>query len=193
MKKTRAILAVIMIMTAVFTLSVYRADGGSPSQTVEQDIEAFKHRIPENGIDEVFGLEILAAVSPEDMDLLSEKIGEFDYEILKEKAEGDTASVTVKVTTYEFGSEVQKVIRGIFFDGIFSAFSDSESIRKEEIAEILRERLGGLEKKKYSKKVEIDCRKENGEWVSDLENNERFLDAASGGVVSVIRKYERYF
>ena len=183
--------AVIMILALCFSLPVYGADGESPSEAVGRDIEVFRENARGNGVNGIVDLSGHSGYSQEDMEMLSEKLCDFEYEIVGEEAEEDTAAVTVKVTTYNFGKELQKVIREIFFDNLFS-FSDPENIDEEEIVEILRDRLGGLEKKKYSEKVVINCTKENGEWVSDLDKNQEFRNAAFGGVISVIRKYEEY-
>lgn len=187
----KALLAVIMILTIGLSLPVYGADKESPSEAVIQDIEIFKEKTRGDGVNGIVDLSGHSGYSQDDMEMLSEKLCDFDYEILGEDVEEDTAAVTVEVTTYAFGKELQKVIREIFFDNLFS-FSDPENIDEEEVAAILRDRLGGLEKKKYSEKVVINCTKENGEWISDLGKNEKFRDAAYGGVVSVIQKYEEY-
>lgn len=112
-------------------------------------------------------------------------IQKFDYKIQDEKIskDGKTATVRVKISTYDFGNtykEVAQEIKEGIDEGKINKDTDIDSYV---IDQFLTKALQ-LKDKKYTKEVIINCKNANKNWEDDIYNNEDFQDAILGGMLT---------
>lgn len=112
-------------------------------------------------------------------------IQKFDYKIQDEKIskDGKTATVRVKISTYDFANtykEVAQEIKEGIDEGKINKDTDIDSYV---IDQFLTKALQ-LKDKKYTKEVIINCKKASKDWEDDIYNNEDFQDAILGGMLT---------
>lgn len=118
---------------------------------------------------------------------LAQKLQDFDYEISNEQIDGDSATVDVKITTYNLGEAFSNFISDYLQQGISMYLSGSSEDEISQFAvSTLQEQLEGMEKS-YSSTVTVPLEKVDGDWkVSEYDQNSELFDALSGGFVSSI-------
>jgi hypothetical protein len=126
---------------------------------------------------------------------LTNKLLDFDYSIGEEKISGDSATVSVKFTTYKFGSMFDSVLSEYMQKAFTYAFSDTEvSDEKTEefLYDSLEKQLDQLKEKNYTKTVDISLKKTDDGWkVEKLDGDE--IDAITGGVYSTMETWSKAF
>lgn len=112
------------------------------------------------------------------------KLQEFDYQVIGEKDGGDTATVTVKITTYPFGEVYEKNFKeeskGIDAGNLGEA-------DKTKLDNTILKDLANVKDKTYTQEVNIECHKDGGEWVGNFETVD-FMNALFGGLITQIYK-----
>ena len=102
------------------------------------------------------------------------------------KEEGDHATVTVRIKTYDFG-------RAYLAEWTDYLREHSDSLNGDEeltgFYEELFAKLSALDKKESIKDVDIVCVKplDNGEWIANIKDNEQLQDAVFGGMMSEMK------
>ena len=112
-------------------------------------------------------------------------IQKFDYKIIDEKVskDGKSATVRVKISTYNFGEAYNEVAKQIKNDIDEGKINKDTNIDNYVISEFLPKALA-LKDKKYTKEIIIKCNKEKKEWKNDIYENEDFKDSILGGMLT---------
>lgn len=180
----------IICMSAVMTMSLIGCGGSGPKDQVKKDINAIKKESTENIVksmgDSLKDLKDYG-ISKKSIEGFTEKLKDFDYEILDEKVDGDKATVNVKITTYDFKSSVKKSFQSLYQ----KALNGEIKSEKELYAYIDKEVFGSLNKlkdKTLSKKVKINCKKKDGKWETDIEQNQDFQNAILGDLEAGVQE-----
>ncbi|MGI5873501.1 MAG: hypothetical protein ACOX8R_02430 [Bacillota bacterium] len=125
---------------------------------------------------------------------LADKLCDFDYEILDETIDGDTAKVEVKLTTYDFATVANGTMSQVFTTAFSMVFSDDEfddSKTEELFNTVLLGKLGEQTEKTKTATIAIPLtRTESGWKIDKLSKDETFLDALSGGGYSAMKNFE---
>ena len=116
---------------------------------------------------------------------------DFDYEIKEEAVdkESGTAVVTVTITTYDLGNAYRAAYDMAISDaaeGVIDEETDVDTYVYNTMFDLLLK----SDTKDYVVDVDIHCEQnELGDWETDLETNEAFHDAWSGGLNSAIAEH----
>lgn len=174
----KRIIAVITVLAMMMSLA---ACGKSPSDCVKQELDVVKSASSESLIQEA-----LNGANIEDNELLEPlvaKLQDFDYEVVDEKVDGDTAVVTVKVTTYPFGV----LLKGTYDELVEQAMKgELGDLDEKALTQKLYEPMINATDKTYVQDVEIKCTKNGAGWEGNYEENNEFLDAVFGGLMSAM-------
>lgn len=185
MKKSIKRIAIILMSFAII-FSFTACKKTSPSEVVEKDLKDLQSEsvkeveVPYVNKDNADSKEL------EDKYLKwINMIQKFDYKIQDEKIskDGKTATVRVKISTYDFGNtykEVAKEIKEGIDEGKINKDTDIDSYV---IDQFLTKALQ-LKDKTYTKEVIINCKKASKDWEDDIYNNEDFQDAILGGMLT---------
>ena len=156
-----------------------------PEKKVAKELDALK--TSESVGSEVSDMEkLLSDEGKENFDSFLKKLRDFDYELTGVKEEGDHATVTVRIKTYDFG-------RAYLAEWTDYLREHSDSLSGEEeltgFYEELFAKLAALDKKESIKDVDIVCVKplDNGEWIANIKDNEQLQDAVFGGMMSEMK------
>jgi hypothetical protein len=126
---------------------------------------------------------------------LTDKLLDFDYSVGEEKINGDTATVSVKFTTYKFGSMFDSMLSEYMQKAFTYAFSDtdlSDEKTEELLYDSLEKQLDQLKEKNYTKTVDINLKKTDDGWkIKKLNGDE--IDAITGGVYSTMETWSKAF
>lgn len=195
-KKFLALITAVVLSVTLAACGGSKAD--SPSATTETFLKAVKKQ-DQQTLKSVYLGDSDSIISDSDIDASNTKVPidqnlksllfDFDYAIQEEKTEGDTAVVTVEITTYPLGD----VFTEWFQEFIAKAFSvdmigaKSEDLQKDAM-EALQKKFKNV-KKTYKSKVDIHLEKKDADWkVSDFKGNLDFLNAVTGGILDSMKK-----
>ena len=155
MKSMKKILALCLVVaTAVVVTSCGK--NATPSDAVEtelkgiqtEEIKDLKKSMP-NSLD--------SSYDKQWGDFLK-KIQDFDYKVKNEKVSGKKATVTVTITTYDFGQAYQSTYDQIVNDAKSGSLTSSTDVTKYTY-DLLFKNILGVKDKKYTKDVVINCKK----------------------------------
>ncbi len=121
-------------------------------------------------------------------DSLYPRLLDFEYKIVDEAVDGDTAKVTIDVTTYNIGSEYSKAVGEYFSEGLSLALSGSteEQLQAFLVGKI-RSHLESLTTKDYTKSVDINLKKKGDTWiVNTIKREDKFTNVITGGLRAAI-------
>ena len=156
-----------------------------PEKKVAKELDALK--TSESVGSEVSDMEkLLSDEGKDNFDSFLKKLRDFDYELTGVKEEGDHATVTVRIKTYDFG-------RAYLAEWTDYLREHSDSLSGEEeltgFYEELFAKLAALDKKESIKDVDIVCVKplDNGEWIANIKDNEQLQDAVFGGMMNEMK------
>lgn len=182
MKKLIAVVA-----TALMALSLLAGCGAkqSPSDAVSEWMEAFKS----GSVNEASSISAsLAGASEEDMKLFLKKAQDLDYEIVEEKLadDGKSATVKVKITTYDFGAGMTNFVDKMMQDAMSGKITEKDVTTEKLISRMIAE-MTALEDKDYEKEVVANLTLDDKTWKPDIESNAEFLDAVLGGLLTAAK------
>lgn len=122
------------------------------------------------------------------------KLLEFDYEVLKEKIDGEKATVDVKITTYNLGDTFTVFVGEYLAQALALAFSDVEEAAVESLGtKLFKEKAGNMEKT-YTKTLSIPLSQVDGAWIVDeIDEDSPFINALTGGLVDAAKELENSF
>lgn len=111
-----------------------------------------------------------------------EKLHDFDYEITDEKIsdDGESADVTVKITTYDFGNAYLDTYEELLQK------NDPDKITQDMLYGTMFKKMSELKDKKYSEKITVKCTKSDDEWKPSLNGNAQFQNALFGGTIKIV-------
>lgn len=201
MRKT---LTGIMILMMAFCLC--GCGEKSPSDVVKDAFEAMKTQDAETvnllyGGDDVdfnqmFGENSVdSSLDEENQALLMEKFLDFGYTIDDEQINGDKATVTVTITTYDFDTAFQDYMREALTTAFSYAFSDaSDDEINQAINASLSTILNGLTEKDKVQTATLSLTKSDDGWIiDDFTDNTEFIDAITGGAYSTVKNMSDSF
>lgn len=146
----------------------------TPTDALKADMEVAKSS-PEEIIGDIgetgFGEEATMA--------LVDKVLDFDYELLDEEIDGDTATVKTTITTYPFGEIFKNVITDIFAEALSGKEMTTEEAAKL-MDQSLLDRLDEAEKS-YKTTVSIKLTKEGDNWI--VQESTEMSNALTGGLL----------
>lgn len=179
MKKAKKILLAGLVFAMVLAMTAC-GKNSTPSESVESELKAVQNE----------SISDLEKTMPNTMDSsysddwksFLKKIQKFDYKIKDEKIKGNKATVTVTIKTYDFGNAYQETYNQIVQDAQSGTITSSTDVTKY-VYDLMFKNLLAVDKKTYSKDVVINCKKnDKGEWETDVQSNEQFLNAIMGGL-----------
>ena len=179
MKKAKKILLAGLVFAMVLAMTAC-GKNSTPSESVESELKAVQNE----------SISDLEKTMPNTMDSsysddwksFLKKIQKFDYKIKDEKIKGNKATVTVTIKTYDFGNAYQETYNQIVQDAQSGTITSSTDVTKY-VYDLMFKNLLAVDKKTYSKDVVINCKKnDDGEWETDVQSNEQFLNAIMGGL-----------
>ncbi|MDO4383488.1 MAG: hypothetical protein Q4C18_03220 [Eubacteriales bacterium] len=120
---------------------------------------------------------------------------QFEYKMGEEKIDGDSATVTVDITTYKMGDTFVAGFKDFFSQAmdLYNSNASDEEVSKV-MADSLHKKLSGLKKKEYKETATFHLSKENGKWVIDEmddDDNEAALNALTGGMMDATNKIDK--
>ena len=181
MKRAASVIALLLCVL----IAAGCAAKSEPEKKVAKELDALK--TSESVGSEVSDMEkLLSDEGKDNFDSFLKKLRDFDYELTGVKEEGDHATVTVRIKTYDFG-------RAYLAEWTDYLREHSDSLSGEEeltgFYEELFAKLAALDKKESIKDVDIVCVKplDNGEWIANIKDNEQLQDAVFGGMMSEMK------
>ena len=184
----KKILALLLVLLLVFSAA---ACGKTPAPSKVLD-EILKEIKKTDYTKEAELAEIMEALGAENTKEFVSLFTDFDYEILDEEINDDTATVTVKITTYNFGQMFIEAVQEYILQVFSIAFSNPD-ITEEELVEILQDiftdKISKMEKN-FTQTIDVGFTLTDEGWVLDYELYESELfDAILGGMIKAIDEF----
>ncbi|MGI6033191.1 MAG: hypothetical protein ACOX69_07220 [Coriobacteriales bacterium] len=215
-KKGRAAIIAVVIFAALVVAGIFYFSfrpSASPSETVDtaltavqrQDMTTFQSSCSSDvsDVENELSSALSATIGVNDLESaadslndqqkqtleeLTDKLVDFDYEIGGERIDGDTATVEVKLKTYDFSSFFQKVVgeyvlqaADTTFDGSSISMRDAATL----FADLVSDNLSQLGDKSVETQTTFSLKKENGAWKISAVSSDN-IDALTGGLYSFL-------
>lgn len=178
----------LMISVLAISMVISMAACGkvnTPTKVVEKQMQELKDEKVETELSSLVSDASVAKKYGDDYKKLLKKIQDFDYEVTDEKVDGDSATVTVKITTYNFGQAYKDMYNQVVKDANSGKITSSTDLTSY-IYKMMFQKMNALEKKDFKTSVKVKCTKnENGDWETDVDNNSNVEDAILGGVITL--------
>ena len=170
----------------------------SPAQTADAFLEAFRDRDTEK-LKEYYEGDVadLSMIEEEDdpalsgvINVLAEKIFDFDYAIGEEQIDGSSAKVAVTITTYDFAGIMQEIMSDLLSDAVVLGIAGLDQEEMEvEINELISGKFSDAlasASKDCDISTTMNLVKKDGKWVvKSLSNENSFINALSGGLMDL--------
>lgn len=187
MKNLRKITIAVLALTMIFAFGAC-TKSNTPTVVVEKQMQQIKDEQSETELSSLVSDASIAKKYKKQYQKLLEKIQDFDYEVTDEKIDGDSATVTVKITTYDFGKAYQEMYEQISKDAAAGKISSSTDTTNY-IYKLMFSKMNGLKDKDYTKKVKVKCTKDDdGTWDTNILDDSSIEDAILGGVMTIVNK-----
>ena len=183
---------IIAIIWAVVVRGVYLwVNSTTPTKTAEEFLQAIKDQDAET-LSELYESDKIDIFedTDENTDGLSDSIKEelivkllnFDYEITDEKVDGNKATVSVNISTYDFKNLFAEFIRDYISEGLSQALDGASKEELEKLAEeVFSKKLDKLTDKSVTTTVELKLVKKGNKWI--VKNvDDSFINALTGGL-----------
>lgn len=200
----------LVFSCVVVALLCLSACGNTPEKTPTATVDEFLQAIQKDNIsgtesvyaDGTFDLSAAAwPLQEDDEEMSSEafvemmqdefypKLINFDYEVTDEKISGNTATVTLDVTTYALGDAMYQGYQDYFAD---APTEDGEVVFDEEaLTKDIKANFQKATKKSEKATIEITMSIDDDKWVIDKLSDDA-TDALTGGMVTCQSKVEKY-
>lgn len=124
------------------------------------------------------------------VDNFANKVRDFDYKVVSETVDGDSAIVDVEINTYNFGDMFKEVISEYISQAFGYAFTGNATEEKltELIVDIFDKKMEGMTEKNYNKTITFALTKSDNVWKVNEVNDSHF-DAITGGFYSVVKNF----
>ena len=197
------------LLIALLLIGLTGCGGGqTPTDVTKQFLDAIKSKdskkiekvyagkeleIVNNGLTDLTGEKAEESTETsfdeENSKLFEEKLLSFDYEMSNEKIEDNKATVDVSITTYKIGDAFTNILSNYIQEAFALAFSGA---LKEEINKVMnscfKDEFEKLEKKEFQKTATVSLTKGDDGWtVDEIEDDSEFMDAITGGMVSIVK------
>ncbi|MGN0674078.1 MAG: hypothetical protein ACI4KJ_06565 [Anaerovoracaceae bacterium] len=183
--RRRMVVVIAALVSAMLVLSA--CGGSSPSKAVSDQLDKIKSAEMGEALASVVDSAELSDDNRKLYESFVKNLHDFDYEITDEEisSDGDKATVSVKITTYDFGKAYLDAYEEIITD------MGSGSFNADKMYENLFGSLSGVEEKNFEETVNVTCRKnDSGDWESDVTTNSVLVNAIFGGLQSVVEDME---
>lgn len=202
MKKLFKSIVCMLLVTTLFGCS-----GPKPKETVKSALDDFKNqKISEigdyftDGIPKLENDKDNSSTDKEENSLddiknekdIIDKFFNIDYSIEEEKVEKDTATVKVKITSYNIGEKLNEGFTNamqIAFANAFSGISEEELQKKTTDAFINPLRYA---EKNMESTVDVKLIKKDGKWLIKTDDNTSFINATTGGLWEFAEKMNQF-
>ena len=110
------------------------------------------------------------------------RLSDFDFEIQNEEIseDGKTATVTVLISTYDFGTA--------FLDVWDEVATSNTKPGVDDFYKLLFDKVKTLEDKYRIVAVTFNCTKTDGGWTTDAKTNGDFRSAMFGGMIEIVKE-----
>ena len=189
MKKLTALLLVFILAVSAAAC----AKIPSPSELMDDALQQLKQT--DYAKDSEFA-DLIASIGEDNAETFTDLLSDFDYEILEETVNDDSATVTVKITTYPFGQMYLEAAQEYILQVFSIAFSNPD-ITDEELVQILqdilKDKMSTLEKT-YTKTVDVDFVLKDEGWELDYTDiyDTKLFDAFMGGMIEALEAFDEY-
>lgn len=187
----------LVLLSALLILPLYSCGSPSPTDVAEEFLTAVKAGDTKtlSTIYDGDNMEIKDTLKKQDINLSKmdkqlqentvEKLQGFEYELSNEKIDGSSATVDVKIKTYDFGDAFTTFFQDYLSQGLSKAFGGASEEEMNELAtDIFSTKLEEM-KFDYEKTVTLKLIKEDNTWlVEEVKKNSDFLYALTGGLVT---------
>jgi len=179
-----------MIIVILLLLSAVSCSAQKPSDVVNNYLNSIKQNVSkvvsEETIDSTDGGQKI-------LDIITESMDDFDYEILNEEIDGDEAVVKVKITTYGYGTAIVNTYRDFLSQAFALALGGaSEEMLQSMLYEVFAEKVQEeIDKgKTYTGTVSIVLTKQDGKWAVPEEVSSELQNAIMGNMLKMIESME---
>lgn len=184
MKNLKKITIVAFALVIIFSFAACKK--ASPKEVVEKELK----NIQTESVDNV-DIPLVNKDTSEDKGLKEKytnwikMLQKFDYKIGEEKIskDGKTATVQIKLTTYNFGEAYKGMYNQLIEEAKAGKITSSTDIKKYTF-DLMFDKMLALKDKEYSKDVIIKCTQNDGKWTTDIRGNQDFTDAMLGGMMT---------
>lgn len=180
LKKTSLILLLVTVLVSALMLAGCGGESGAEAR-VKEDLESMRSV----ELDQDTASEIESLMNNEGKEYYQKFLkmaGDFDYEISQTEKKDGAAVVTVKIRTYDFGSEYLKTWAD--FLEASETSGDGSGYDTAKLYEMLFQNLSSLQKKEYTGYVDIKCTQgSDGKWSSDATADPGVRNAVFGGML----------
>lgn len=184
MKHLKKLMISVLAISMVISMAAC-GKANTPTKVVEKQMQELKDEKVETELSSLVSDASVAKKYGDDYKKLLKKIQDFDYEVTDEKVDGDSATVTVKITTYNFGQAYKDMYNQVVKDANSGKITSSTDLTSY-IYKMMFQKMNALEKKDFKTSVKVKCTKnENGDWETDVDNNSNVEDAILGGVITL--------
>ena len=199
MKKKIAIL--LSVLLAVGTLVACGGSAATPTEVTHnfltalqnQDFEgANRYSVGEDEEDFDFWDSVFDDMDDDPVGIymverLMETFFEFDFELSNEEIDGDTATIDVQITAYNWGDVLEQWFESFFEEAFDLAMAGASEDEIEQLGlDLLSEALGNMSKD-YVDTVELTLVRVGGNWlVDEIEEDGPFVNALFGGVLDLV-------
>lgn len=197
-------LSIVMVAILSFTL-VGCGNGPTPTETSDTFMQAIKNIDWDSFVsvyEDASENEKLLNLSDEDRQILDDikasnmaKMFDVSYEISNEKIDGDTATVDIKMTTYNIEKLFQAILPQLMQLSVNVNTADmDEDELFEEVMKLTESKMGTLKSKNFTTTATIKLIQKDGEWkVASLTNNKKFINGITGGLLDLVENINDYF
>ena len=118
------------------------------------------------------------------------KARDFNYKVVSETVDGDSATVDVEINTYDFGDMFKEAIGEYIGQALGYAFAGNATEEKLTglFIDIIGEKMEGMTEKNYNKTITFALTKSDNVWKVNEVNDSHF-DAITGGLYSVVKNF----
>lgn len=184
MKNFKKLMISVLAISMVLSMAAC-GKANTPTTVVEKQMQELKDEKVETELSSLVSDASVAKKYGDDYKKLLKKIQDFDYEVSDEKVDGDSATVTVKITTYNFGQAYKDMYNQVVQDANNGKITSSTDLTSY-IYKMMFQKMNALDKKNFKTSVKVKCTKnEDGDWETNIDNNSDVEDAILGGVISL--------
>lgn len=179
-----------MIIMILLLLNVVSCSAQKPSDVAANYLKSIKQNVSkvlnEETIDSTDGDQRV-------LDIITESMDDFDYEILSEEIDGDEAVVKAKITTYGYGVAIVNTYKDFLTQAFALALGGAseemlQSMMYDMFAEKVQEEID--KGKTYSGTVSIVLTQKDGKWTAPEEVSSELQNAIMGNMLKMIESMQ---
>ena len=184
--------AVLMLVILIASCSIFPACSSENAAVTKVQDELYLLQTSTSAGNQLSPVrELVSGKGGADLDHFLRNVRSFDYEVIGseryDKGDEHFTKVTVRIRTYDFGSEYLAAWTDYLESNEEAGAGDDEDMPG--FYDGLFGRLAGVSDKSYVQDVDIIAIEpiDNGEWITNITSNEDLQDALFGGMISEMR------